>query len=83
MLVLAIARLRRTAHRQDLFARVVPVPLVSQSTLNNAPWIPITFEFTLFRTRGALTDSVIDACTCEKAADGGVYPDEVDFTTQK
>jgi hypothetical protein len=30
-----------------------------------------------------LTRAFIDACTCEKAVDGGAYPDEIDFTTKK
>ena len=27
--------------------------------------------------------SPLDACTCEKASDGGSFPEEVDFTTKK
>jgi hypothetical protein len=30
-----------------------------------------------------LTCACVDACTCEKAVDGGAYPDEIDFTTKK
>ena len=28
-------------------------------------------------------DMLIDACTCEKASDGGLLPTETDFTTKK
>ena len=31
---------------------------------------------------GAANGSILDACTCEKAADGGLLPGEVDFTTK-
>lgn len=30
-----------------------------------------------------VTDQFLGACTCEKAADGGYNPNEIDFTTKK
>ena len=30
----------------------------------------------------ALTPTTLDACSCEKASDGGILPTETDFTTK-
>lgn len=63
---LVIALPPKTPLLLDLSALVVPDPQVC------SPFID----------EGRKTDEIIDACTCEKAADGGINPNEVDFTTK-
>jgi len=44
--------------------------------------VPAAVRFEVRWLRSMEADSDVDACSCEKASDGGVLPTETDFTTK-
>lgn len=66
---LVIAQRRRITRLLEMHVLVVRELLVSVVDRNN--YYSLLISLTL-----------LDSCTCEKAADGGLLPDEIDFTTK-
>ncbi|KAH7380915.1 hypothetical protein BKA64DRAFT_713467 [Cadophora sp. MPI-SDFR-AT-0126] len=63
-----------TALRPRTLLQAVPSALVVPDLLVSSDDPRQTFEY-------LQTDTLVDACTCEKASDGGLLPTETDFTT--
>jgi hypothetical protein len=62
---------------------IVPPPRISLLLDPSAPVVPdppVGYPPLAGQVLG--TDLFVDACTCEKATDGGINPNEIDFTTK-